>query len=65
MKRTFRHARQDVQISLNETAQRYEWELPNAEIGGYAPTEWLAEYIALVAAEEIEKAEPVEQIDGI
>ena len=64
MKRTFRHARQDIEISLNETTNpyRHEWKILNTRVGGYAPLEWLAEYIAIVAAEEIEATGP-EQID--
>ena len=64
MERTFRHARQNISISLNEDTnpQRYEWEIANTRVGGYAPLEWLAEYIAIVAAEEIE-ATGLETID--
>ena len=64
MKRTFRHARQDIEISLNETTNpyRHEWKIVNTRVGGYAPLEWLAEYIAIVAAEEIEATGP-ETID--
>ena len=43
MERTFRHARQNISISLNEDTnpQRYEWEIANTRVGGYAPLEWL------------------------
>ena len=64
MKRTFRHARQEIEISLNEDTNpyRHEWKIVNTRVGGYAPLEWLAEYIAIVAAEEIEATGP-ETID--
>ena len=64
MKRTFRHARQEIEISLNETTNpyRHEWKIVNTRVGGYAPLEWLAEYIAIVAAEEIKATGP-ETID--
>ena len=60
MERTFRHSRQTVTISLNEDTnpQRYEWEIANTRVGGYAPLEWLAEYIAIVVAEEIDANDP-------
>ena len=58
MERTFRHARQTISISLNEDTnpQRYEWEIANTRVGGYAPIDCLAEYVAMVAAEEIENS---------
>ena len=60
MERTFRHARQSISISLNEDTNphRYEWEIVNTRVGGYAPLEWLAEFIAIVAAEEIDANDP-------
>ena len=60
MERTFRHARQSVKIWLNEdtTPHRYDWEIVNTRVGGYAPEEWLSEFLALTAAEEIDAADP-------
>ena len=58
MKRSFRHACHTIEITLNEDTKpyRYEWEIVNTRVGGYAPIDCLAEYVAMVAAEEIENS---------
>ena len=58
MKRSFLHSRQTVSITHNEDKQRYDWQIEKAQVGGHAPEEWLAEYIALVAAEELDANDP-------